>query len=431
VTTAVDPTEAELDRETRRRIAVRLLPFLAVLYVANFLDRSSLAYAAPLGMSRDLHFDDRVIGLAAGMFFIGYVAMQVPGTLMVQSWGARRSIAAILVAWGGLTALTGLVQTPWQLYLARFVLGVAESGFFPGIVVYLGRWFRSQDRARATSNFFTAVPISLAIGSPIAGWVVGQRWLDIAGWRWLFVVEGMPAIVLGIVTLFWLTDEPHRAAWLRPAQREWIDRALAQEQPMEAPAPSVRQALRSPLIRLLALCAFLEYGANYCVVYFLPTILKRFTGLPNRELGLVGAIPYVVTLIAVVVVGRHSDRVRERRWHCALLLLVGAISTAVLAVASGSTLLTVAMLSAVGATTLAFVPIFWSLVPDLLGAAQAATAIGTINAIASIGGFVGPLAFGDLATRTGSFTIGLIIVAAFNVIAGVLILRVPSRRLEE
>src|SRR5437867_2514869 len=227
---------------TRHHIALRLLPFLFILYITNYLDRTNVAYAA-LGMSRDLGFSDRVFGMGAGIFFISYVALQIPGALLVERWSARRMISATMIAWGSLTTLTALVHTPGQLYLARVVLGAAEAGFFPGVIVYLSHWFIREDRAKATSNFMAAIPLSFVIGSPIAGWILGHRWFAIEGWRWLFVLEGMPAILLGAVTFFVLTDWPGEATWLAPEQRQWIEQKLHEEKHISAQAITVRQAL--------------------------------------------------------------------------------------------------------------------------------------------------------------------------------------------
>jgi ACS family tartrate transporter-like MFS transporter len=226
---------------------VRLLPFLFILYITNYLDRTSVAYAA-LGMSRDLGFSDRVFGMGAGTFFISYVALQIPGALLVERWSARRMISATLIAWGSLTALTALVHTPGQLYLARFVLGAAEAGFFPGVIVYLSHWFMREDRAKATSKFMGAIPLSFVIGSPIAGWILGHKWFAVAGWRWLFILEGMPAMLLGAVAFFYLTDWPGEAAWLAPEQRQWIEKSCAKK------SLSARQ--RSPQGRRSGLAPF-------------------------------------------------------------------------------------------------------------------------------------------------------------------------------
>jgi ACS family tartrate transporter-like MFS transporter len=243
---AVAPAAGAVAGRTRLGVAVRLLPFLFVLYITNYLDRTSVAYAA-LGMSRDLGLSDRVFGLGAGIFFISYVAFQIPGALLVERWSARRAITTIMIAWGSLTALTALVHTPNQLYLARFVLGVAEAGFFPGVIVYLSHWFIQQDRAKATSNFMSAIPLSFIVGSPLAGWILGHQWLGLVGWRWLFILEGLPAIVLGAAAFFYLTDWPRQAAWLGPDQQQWIEQRLEEEKsPRCIRSPYGRRFARAP-----------------------------------------------------------------------------------------------------------------------------------------------------------------------------------------
>ena len=267
---------------TRHLIALRLLPFLFILYISNYLDRTSVAYAA-LGMSRDLGFSDRVFGLGAGIFFVSYVALQIPGALLVERWSARRSIAASLIAWGSLTALTALVHTPGQLYLARFLLGAAEAGFFPGVIVYLSHWFIQEDRAKATSNFMAAIPLSFVIGSPLAGWILGHQWLGVEGWRWLFILEGLPAILLGAVAFFYLTDQPAEAAWLDPPQRAWIEQKLDEEKPPNPRSTTVWQALGSRTVLLLASVTFFEYFMGYTFYFWFPTMLKRQSGLSELE----------------------------------------------------------------------------------------------------------------------------------------------------
>src|SRR5213594_1905475 len=248
---AIASAAVEVADRTRHHIAVRLIPFLFILYITNYLDRTSVAYAA-LGMSRDLGFSDREFGMGAGIFFISYVALQIPGALLVERWSARRMISATMIAWGSLTALTALVHTPGQLYLARFVLGAAEAGFFPGVIVYLSHWFIQEDRAKATSNFMAAIPLSLVIGSPVAGWILGHNWFTLQGWRWLFFLEGVPAILLGIAAFFFLTDWPSEASWLTPEQRQWISRRLAEEKPSNRQSFTLGQAMRSRPVLLLA-----------------------------------------------------------------------------------------------------------------------------------------------------------------------------------
>jgi ACS family tartrate transporter-like MFS transporter len=248
-TAATTAADAHQFDRTRRHIALRLLPFLFVLYISNYIDRTNVAYAA-IGIARDLHFSDRVFGLAAGIFFISYVAGQVPGALLVERWSARRMISATLIAWGALSAATGLVHTPGQLYLARFALGAAEAGFFPGVVVYLSHWFIVEDRAKATSNFMSAIPLSFVIGSPIAGLILGHRWFAIEGWRWLFVLEGLPAVVFGVVAFFYFDDLPRDAKWLADEEQQWVEGTLRAERPKGTAMP-IKQALKSRRVVLL------------------------------------------------------------------------------------------------------------------------------------------------------------------------------------
>ena len=304
---AIAPPAIRFVDHTRHQIALRLLPFLFVLYITNYLDRTSVAYAA-IGMSRELGFSDRVFGMGAGVFFLSYLALQVPGALLVERWSARRMISATMIAWGSMTALTALVHTPGQLYMARFLLGAAEAGFFPGVIVYLSHWFIQEDRAKAIGNFMSAIPLSLIIGSPIAGWILGHKWFAVEGWRWLFILEGAPAIVMGVVAFFYLTDWPAEAAWLAPAQQQWIMQTLEEEKPSNRLAFKVGQALRSRTVLLLGAASLLDYFVAYIMIFWLPTMLKRQSGLSDVRVGLLGAVPYVVALIAMLVNGWHSDR---------------------------------------------------------------------------------------------------------------------------
>src|SRR5580700_8022981 len=294
----------KLADHTRHQIALRLLPFLFILYITNYLDRTSVAYAA-IGMSRTLGFSDRVFGLGAGIFFVSYVALQIPGALLIERWSARRCITSIMIAWGSLTVLTGLVHTPGQLYGARLLLGAAEAGFFPGVVVYLSHWFIREDRAKAGGYFMAAIPLSFIVGSPLAGWILGHPWLGVDGWRWLFVLEGMPAVVLGTVAFFYLADWPRDAGWLDPEQRRWIEQTLKEEKPAGKKKVSAWQALGSGPVLLLASVGFLEYCVSYTVVFWLPTILKRQSGFSDLRVGLLGTLPYVAMLIGMLVNGWH------------------------------------------------------------------------------------------------------------------------------
>ena len=421
---AIASVEASSAEHTRRHIAVRLLPFVFLLYVINYLDRTSVAYAA-IGMARDLGFDDRVFGLGIGIFFISYVALQIPGAVLAQRWSARGMICATMIVSGFLTALTAIVHTPAQLYLARFLLGAAEAGFFPAVIVYLGHWFIQEDRAKATGNFMAAIPVSLVIASPVAGWILSHNWFAIEGWRWLFFLEGIPGILLGTVAFFFLTDRPSQARWLTAEQRQWISRKLEQEKPLSRQSISIGQALRSRIVLLLTTAAFLQYFIGYSVIFWLPTILKKQSGFSDLQVGLFGAVPYVVALFAMLFNGWHSDKGRERRWHAAFPLFIGAAGFLCLINLPSSNVMTVLLLSVI-CVPIAFLPVFWAIPTEILTDSKAAVAVGTINALASLAGFAGPYAFGYLKTETGSFVAGFVVLMFCALAAGILMLLTPA-----
>lgn len=411
---------------TRRRTALRLLPFLFVLYIANYLDRTSVAYAA-IGMSRDLGFSDRVFGLGVGVFFIGYLALQIPGALLAERWSARRTISVSMILWGSLTALTALVHTPTQLYFARFLLGVAEASFFPGVILYLSHWFTRKDRAKAASNYMAAVPLSLLIGSPIAGSIIGHRWFGFEGWRWLFVLEGMPAILLGIVAFFYLSDWPKDAAWLSPEQRRWITRELEAEKPFNRRVVTVMETLCSARVLLLGAVAFLAYVPAYTAIFWLPTLLKRQTGMSDLHVGLLLTIPFGAALVAMLINGWHSDKYLERRWHAVLPVLIAALGALGLITLPQSLPMTLFLFSLLG-VQFAFLPAFWSIPTEILSEAAAAAAVGVMSCIANVAGFVGPILFGYLHTRTGSLSYGYATLIASGIASAILMVVIPGTR---
>ncbi len=407
---------------TRRQVAVRLLPFLFVLYVINYLDRTNIAYAA-LGMSRDLGFSDSVFGLGAGILFISYVTLQIPATLLVEHWSARGVIGGSLIACGAVTASIGLVHTSGQLYLARFLLGAAEAGYFPGVVVYLTHWFIREDRAKAGSNFMAAIPVSFAIGSPLSGWILGHHWLHIVGWRWVFVLEGLPAVLLGIVALFYITDWPHQAHWLAAGQRQWIEQKLESEKPRGL-SVSTGKVLRSRTVVMLCTITFFGYMTGYTFGFWYPTMLKRWSGLPDARVGLLGALPYAIAFVAMIVTGWDSDRSGERHWHAAGPMFVAALAMLGLIWWHGSTTVTLTWF-ALAAMTNVFLPTFWTIPPEILPRSSIAAVVGLVNAVGNVAGFAGPYLFGYLTTRTGSFSYGLALLMIAGVASGVAILLLP------
>jgi len=414
----------EISDRTRHHIAARLLPFLFILYITNYLDRTNLAYAA-IGMSRDLGFSDRVFGLGAGIFFVSYVALQIPGALLVELWSARRMISASMIAWGSLTVLTALARTPGQLYFARFLLGAAEAGFFPGVIVYLSHWFIREDRAKATSNFMGAIPLSFVLGSPFAGWILSHHWLAVEGWRWLFFLEGIPAILLGAVAFFFLTDWPGEAHWLAPVHRQWIEQKLQQDKLAVARATSVLQVFKSPTVLLLAALTFFSYFAVYSFAFWFPTMLKRQSGLSDVHVGLLGALPYLATFIGMQINGWHSDKLLERRWHSAIPLFIAAAGLPGLISQPHSTPLSLVFFTMV-CMVYAYLPVFWAIPTEILTRSSAAASVGLINAVGSAAGFIGPYLFGYLNTQTGSFSSGLALMMFTALAAALLILRIPK-----
>ena len=325
-----------------------------------------------------------------------------------------------------LTALTALVHTPGQLYLVRFALGAAEAGFFPGVIVYLSHWFIQEDRAKATSNFMGAVPLSSVIGSPLAGWILGRAWLGLQGWLWLFMIEGVPAILLGTIAFFYLTDWPREATWLTLGQRRYIEGKLQQESPVCEKTITVLQALKSRIIMQLAALSFFTYFALYTFTFWFPTLLKRQSGFSDARVGLLGAIPYLVTFIAMQINGWHSDKRRERRWHSAVPLFIATGALLGLLAQPRSIPLAIALFAMVCIAN-AYLPTFWAIPAETLSQSAAATAVGMINAIGSIAGFAGPYVFGYLYTRTGSAFSGLALMMVAALVGGLLILRTPKR----
>src|SRR5262245_40113559 len=421
--------QADVGESARSRIAWRLLPFLLLLYVANYIDRTNIAYAT-LGMKGDLGLSDSVFGTASGIFFIGYFALQIPGALLVERWSARLLLAITLITWGALTTLTGFVHSAHQLYGARFLLGAAEAGFFPGVIVYLSHWFVYEDRAKAVARFMAAIPVGFIVGGPIAGAILGVHWLGLSGWRWLFLFEGIPAVLLGAATLFVLPDRPNEVQWLRADERDWLTSRLSEERRAKAHVEHVTiwQALRHPAVLMLTVGLFFTYTGGYAVWFWMPTMLQRLTGWSIERVGWIGSIPFIAGLVGMLLLGWSSDRSGERRWHFAIPQLTAALARGLWFVLPLSNAFLVMMFTLVVFGTISYLPAFWALPSAFLSSSASAAAVGFINCTASIGGFFGPKIIGDISQRTGSFNGGFMVMIACFVIASALVLVCPREK---
>jgi D-galactonate transporter len=425
-TVVIPGSEPEVAGRARHRIARRLLPFLFLLYVIAFLDRMNVG-AAALQMPHDLGFSEGVIGMGAGIFFLGYFLLEIPGALIVERWSARRWIARIMISWGLMTILMAFIHSSRQFYVVRFLVGAAEAGFLPGVIVYLTHWFRYQDRAKAVAFFYAANPLSYVIGSPLAGLLLGLSWLGMRGWRWLFIIEGIPAIVLGAITIWYLTDWPAEAHWLQADEKLWIKTELQREKDAKNKqhrSYGVWEALRHRDVLLLTGCYFCAMTGSYGIAFWLPTILKRLSGKSDLKVTLLAGLPYVAAFITQQLNGWHSDRTQERRWHAAIPVLVCGLAIATAVAYRANLIMSVALFVVAGGAFYGFQPVFWAVPTRFLSESAAAASIGLINAVGNLGGFVGPMVIGYFANRTHSFSPGLLYLVASLFVSGGLMLAV-------
>ena len=424
VTADIDAASAaDVAHRGRQRIARRLLPFLFVLYVIAFLDRMNIG-AAALQMPHDLGFSAGVIGMGAGIFFLGYFVLEIPGALIAERWSARRWIARIMISWGVMTIFMAFIQTSRQFYIVRFLVGAAEAGFLPGVIVYLTHWFRYEDRAKAVAFFYAANPLSYVIGSPLAGLLLGLSWLGLRGWRWLFIIEGIPAIIFGFITIWYLTDWPEQATWLPADEKSWITSQLIQEKAAKKRSFRIWEALRHRDVILLTLCYFCAMTGSYGIAFWLPTILKKLSGQSDFKVTLMAALPYVAAFLTQQVNGWHSDRTRERRWHAAVPVFVCGLALAFAVLYRGNLALSLGLFVLAGGSFYGFQPVFWAVPTLFLSESAAAASIGLINAVGNLGGFAGPMVMGYLVGRTHSFSAGLLYLVVSLFVSGVLMLAV-------
>jgi ACS family tartrate transporter-like MFS transporter len=402
-----------LERATLGAVSRRLIPFLFGLYVVSFLDRVNVGFAA-LEMNRDLGLSPAVYGFGAGIFFIGYSLFEVPSNLILARTGARLWIARIMITWGLIAAGMMFVRGPVSFYVVRFLLGIAEAGFFPGIIFYLSEWFPSDARARAIARFMIAIPVSGMIGGPISGALLGlSGQLGLTGWQWLFLLEGVPAVVLGFAVLRYLPDRPEDAAWLEPEQRRWLLERLASERDrcVEHHGFSVARALSSGVVWQMGLLVFLSISfGQYALSLWLPQIVRGFSGLSNLQVGFVSAIPNVVAVVTMMIVAAHSDRTGERCLHIAAASGFAAVGFLGCALVQ-SPALAVTFLSVAAAGLLSAHGPFWPLPSKFLTGAAAAGGIALINSLSNLSGFAGPYAIGLLNGASGNFRSGLLLLA--------------------
>ena len=425
--------QTDLEARTTRKVRRRILPFVFVLFIIAALDRNNIAFAA-LTMNAQLGIDSQQYGFIAAMFFPGYVLFEVPSNLLLYRFGARAWIARILISWGLVAIFTGFVQSASHLYVARFLLGVAEAGYFPGILLYLTFWFRQHELGHAIALFFTANAVANIIGAPVSGLILDHvHWFGVASWRWLLIIEGLPAIVGGVLTYYLLPSRPAEATFLSTDERDWLTSELAQE---ERGKRSIRhvtasQTLADRRVWHLTAAYFALLIAFWAVTFWMPQLLKDLagSGRSNTSVGVLVMIPYLAALAVMIVVGRSSDAKLERRYHAAVPMMIAAVSFLIMA-ASGSGSLSFALLLWCVAASCIYSVLgpFWALPSVFLTGASAATGIALINALGNIGGFVGPYAIGAVIKNTGSAHGGLIFVAIALAVSAILMLAFKEER---
>ena len=425
---AHDATAAAIGRSALRKAAIRLLPLLGVGYGVAYMDRANISFAA-LQMNVDLHFSAAVYGLGAGLFFISYAALELPSNLALVRFGARRWIARIMITWGGLAVMMMFVSTPTQFYVMRFLLGAAESGFFPGVIFYLTQWFPADQRAKAISRFYIAYPLSTVIMGALAGWLLGLRGtLGLAGWQWLFLVEGSPAILLSLVFLIALPDSPATAKWLTSAERDWITGRLAAEQAARGPADHrLRAIAANPAVWMLGLASFGIQFTAYSLSLSAPAVLQEATHLSAGKVGGLMSMIALVGVAAMLFAAGSSDRAQERIWHAVVpqgLIVIGFLVCGLV----GGPIALVGAYAVIALCQYAVQSSLWAIPGDLLSGRSAAAAVAGIGAISMTGGFLGPYAFGLVRQATGDYRHGLLALTVPSLLAVVFILLLRGRR---
>lgn len=423
--TAAKPIETR----TIRKLHIRLIPFLFLLYVIAMVDRINIGFAA-LTMNKELGITSQQYGIAAGIFFIGYFLFEVPSNLILHKIGARVWVARILLSWGVVAALTGLVQSVHQLYLARFLLGLAEAGYYPGIVLYLTYWFRQREQARTLALFLTGYAVTSIVGAPISGFILDHvHWLSLGSWRWLLILEGFPAIALGFLTYLVLPNRPSEAKFLTSEEKEWLQGELEREEhlKLQQRQHSAMEGLTNGRVWHLVFIYFGMMIGGYTMGFFMPQLVKSLSNeYSNSLVGYVVTIPYLVALVGMILVGRSSDHRMERRYHVAISLLVGGIGFLSLS-GMHSPFVTVVLLSLLAIGYCSSLSPFWALPSEFLTGFSAASGIALINSVGNLGGFAGPYVVGFISQRTGSLYAALAFAGISMLVSASLILFLPRK----
>jgi len=427
-TPGLDVQDAPIAARAYRKVFWRLMPFLMLCYVASYMDRVNIGFAK-LQMQQELGFSETVFGLGSGIFFLGYFLFEVPSNILMHKVGARVWIARIMITWGLLSAAFIWVKSVPAFYGLRFVLGLAEAGFYPGVILYLTYWFPARWRGRVIAVLMSAIPVSSILGNPLSGWVMDATngLHGVAGWKWMFVIEAAPAVLIGIATLFWLDNSIAAAKWLDPEEKRVLEAAIAEDTRSQASGVhGTWGAFRDPRVWFMCLIYFCFILGQYGLNFWMPTLIRTAGVKGATAIGFVSAIPYIVTLVMMNIFGFSADRRRERRWHLAIPALIGAVGFVVAPTAPNVGVAIAALsLAAAGAITCA--PLFWSLPTAFLAGAGAAAGIAVVNSVGNLAGFVAPYLIGWAKDATGSAAVGMYIIAGGLVVGAACALLTPAK----